>query len=172
MQSQVTSTADVDEVSGEKTIIPMLRQSTTGTQTESRDSLLGAEIATLKETQSEEPSSNTPIEAMSSGLPQPKDNRERQKCRRRDSPETHARNANAAPDLWAVLPFSQAIWRSAHHLRAITSAEDVDPRVLEVLDLPTLNLATAQEEDPDIQLVKELLRDHDVRPPWDTVREE
>ncbi len=44
--------------------------------------------------------------------------------------------------------------------------------MLEVLDLPTLNLATVQEEDPDIQLVKELLRDHDVLPPWDTVREE
>ncbi len=48
----------------------------------------------------------------------------------------------------------KATWRSTHCLRAVTSAEDVDPRVLEVLDLPTLNLATAQEEDPDIQFVK------------------
>ncbi len=46
------------------------------------------------------------------------------------------------------------------------------PRILEVLDLPTLNLAAAQEEDPDIQFVKELLRDRDVRPPWDAVCEE
>ena len=82
------------------------------------------------------------------------------------------KDAHTAPDLWTVLPFAQATWRSTHRLRAITSAEDVHPQVLEVLDLPTLNLATAQGEDPDIQLVKELLRDHDVRPPWDTVREE
>ena len=38
--------------------------------------------------------------------------------------------------------------------------------------LATLNLATVQEEDPDLQFVKELLRDYDVRPPWDVVREE
>ncbi len=75
MQSQATSTADVDEFSGEKAIIPMLCQITTSTQTESGDSLLGAEILTLKETQSEETSSNTPIETMSSGPPQPKDMR-------------------------------------------------------------------------------------------------
>ncbi len=61
-----------------------------------------------------------------------------------------------------MLPFAQATWRSTHRLRAVTSAEDVDPRLLEVLDLPTLNLAAAQEEDPDLQFVKELLRDHDV----------
>ncbi len=76
------------------------------------------------------------------------------------------------PDLWTILPFAQATWRSTHRLRAVTSADDVDPRVLQVLDLPTLNLAAAQDEDPDLQFVKELLRDHDVRPPWDIVREE
>ncbi len=172
MRSQATSTVDVDEVSGEKTNISMPRQITTDTQTENGDSLLGAEVLTLKETQSKETSSNTPIETMSSGPLPPKDMRERQKCRRRDSSETRAKDAHAAPDLWAVLPFFLATWRSTHRVRAVTSAEDVDPRVLEVLDLPTLNLATVQEEDPDIQLVKELLRDHDVRPPWDTVREE
>ncbi len=43
---------------------------------------------------------------------------------------------------------------------------------MEVLDLPTLNLAAPQEEDPDLQFVKEFLRDHDVRPPWDIVQEE
>ncbi len=76
------------------------------------------------------------------------------------------------PDLWTVLPFAQATWRSSHRLKAVTSAEDVNPRVLEVLDFPNLNLAAAQEEDPVIQFIKELLREHDVRPPWDTVREE
>ncbi len=77
-----------------------------------------------------------------------------------------------ALDLWTVFPFAQATWRSTHRLRAVTSVEDVDPRVMEVLDLPTLNLVASQEEDPDLQFVKELLRDHDVRPPWDIVREE
>ncbi len=75
------------------------------------------------------------------------------------------------PDLWTVLPFAQATWRSTHRLRAVTSAEDVDPRVLEVLDLPTLKLAAVQDEDPDLQFIKELSRDNDVRPPWDIVRE-
>ncbi len=57
-------------------------------------------------------------------------------------------------------------------MRVLTSAEDVDPSVLEVLDLPTLNLAATQDDDPDLQFVKELLRDHDVQPSWDVVREE
>ena len=67
MQSQATSMMDVDEISGEKTIIPMLHQITTGTQTESRNSLLDAEALSLKETLREETSSNPPIETMSSG---------------------------------------------------------------------------------------------------------
>ncbi len=53
-------------------------------------------------------------------------------------------------DLWTVFPFTQATWRSTHRVRAVTSAKDVDPRVQEVLDLPTLNLASAQDEDPDL----------------------
>ena len=75
------------------------------------------------------------------------------------------KDVRSEPDLWTVLPFAQVTWRSTHRVKAITSAEDVDPRVLEVLNLPILNLAAAQEEDPDLQFVKELLRDHDVRPP-------
>ncbi len=42
----------------------------------------------------------------------------------------------------------------------------------EVLDLPVLNLAAVQSEDPDLVFIKELLREHDVRPPWNAVREE
>ncbi len=40
----------------------------------------------------------------------------------------------------------------------------------EVLDVPVLNLAAAQEEDPDLVFVKELLRDHDIRPSWNAVQ--
>ncbi len=74
------------------------------------------------------------------------------------------KDARTEPDFWTVLPFAQATWRSTHRVRAATSAEDVDPRVLEVLDLPVLNLAAAQEEDLDIQFIKKLLRHHDIRP--------
>ncbi len=57
-------------------------------------------------------------------------------------------------------------------MRAVTSDDDVNPRVQEVLDMPVLNLAAVQGEDPDLVFIKELLRDHDVRPPWNAVREE
>ncbi len=57
-------------------------------------------------------------------------------------------------------------------MRAVTSGDDVDPRVQEVLDLPVLNLAAVQGDDPDLVFIKELLREHDVRPPWNVVREE
>ncbi len=170
--AQATNTVVVDEIRGEEIAIPILRQLTTGTQTGSGDSSLEAETLNLEETVSEDTSSNTPIETTSSGPSQPKDKRVGRKSRRKDNPEIVMKDARTEPDLCTVLPFPQATWRSTHRLRAVTSAEDVDPRVLEVLDLPTLNLAAAQEEDPDIQFVKELLRDHDVRPPWDTVREE
>ena len=152
-----------------ETAIQRLCQVTTGTQTENGDRLQETESLNLKETLSEEVSSNTPIETMSFGLTGPKDIRVRRKGRRKDNPETPVKAACPKPDLWTVLSFAQATWRSTHRLRAITSDEDVYPRVLEVLDLPTLNLAAAQEEDPDLQFIKEPLRDHDVRPPWDIV---
>ncbi len=171
LQSQATNTEDVDEIQKAETAIQRLCQVTTGTQTENGDSLQEAETLNLKETLSEDTSSDTPIEITYFGLTQPKDMRVRQKGRRKDNPETPVKATHTEPDLWTVLPFAQATWRSTHRLRAITSAEDVDHRVLEVLDLPTLDLAAAQEEDPDLQFVKELLRYHDVRPPWDIVRE-
>ena len=172
VRSQATNTVVVGEIPRNETVIQRLHQITTGTQTESGSSSLETETLNLKETLSEETFSNTPIETTSSGQPQPKDKRVRRKSRRKDNPETLMKDACTEPDLWTLLPFAQATWRSTHHLRAVTSAEDIDSHVLEVLDLPTLNLAAAQEEDPDLQFVKELLRDHDVRPPWDTVREE
>ncbi len=70
------------------------------------------------------------------------------------------------------MPFAEATWRLTYRVRAVTSADDVDPRVQEVLDLPVLNLAAAQDEDPDLVFMKELLRDHDIRPHWNAVREE
>ncbi len=39
----------------------------------------------------------------------------------------------------------------------------------EVLDVPVLDLAAAQDEDPDLMFMKELLRDLDISPPWNTV---
>ncbi len=45
----------------------------------------------------------------------------------------------------------------ANRVRAITSANDVDPRVQEVLDLPVFNLADTQVEDPNLVFTKELL---------------
>ncbi len=42
----------------------------------------------------------------------------------------------------------------------------------EVLDLPVLNLAAVLGADPDLVFIKELLQEHDVRPPWNAVREE
>ena len=42
----------------------------------------------------------------------------------------------------------------------------------EVLDLRVLDLAVAQDEDPDLVLMKKLLRDHSIRPPWNAVQEE
>ncbi len=63
------------------------------------------------------------------------------------------------------IAFTEATWRATYRVRGVTSADDVNPRVQEVLDLPVLNLAAAQGEDPDLVFVKELLRDHDIRPP-------
>ncbi len=77
IQSQATNTVVVDEIQGDEIAIPMLRQVTTGTQTESADNLLEAEILNLKETLSEETSFNTPTETTSSEPSQPKDRRVR-----------------------------------------------------------------------------------------------
>ncbi len=47
-----------------------------------------------------------------------------------------------------MLPFAEATWRPTYRVRAVTSADDVNPGVLEVLDLAVLVLVTAQGEDP------------------------
>ncbi len=42
-------------------------------------------------------------------------------------------------------------------MRVVTSADDVNPQVQEVVDLPIFNLTTAQDENPDLQFMKEIL---------------
>ena len=108
-----------------------------------------------------------------SGPTQPQGIRTKREGRRRSDLETPNRPEPEFEDnLLAVLPFAEATWTPTYRVRAVTSADDVDPRVQEVLDLRVLNLAAAQEEDPDLVFVKELLREHDIRPPWNAVREE
>ncbi len=89
VQFQATNPVVGEEIQGNEIAVPLLRQATTGTQTESGHSLLEVETLNLKETISEETSSKTPIETTSSGPPQPKDRRVRRKNQRKDNPETH-----------------------------------------------------------------------------------
>ena len=57
VQSQATNPVVGEEIQGNEIAVPLLRQATTGTQTESGDSLLEAETLNLKETMSEQTSS-------------------------------------------------------------------------------------------------------------------
>ncbi len=99
-------------------------------------------------------------------------NKTQPRGRRRADTETPDRHEPELDNPWTLLPFAEVTWRTTCRVRAVTSADDVDPRVQEVLDLPVLNLAAVQDEDPDLVFVKELLREHDVRPPRNVVREE
>ncbi len=109
VRSQATNTEDADEIQEAETAIPRLRQVTTGTQTGNGDSFQQTETLNLKETLSEDASSNTPIETTSFGLSQTKDIRVRQKGRRKDNPETLVKVARTEPDLWTVLPFAKPL---------------------------------------------------------------
>ncbi len=140
-------------------------QATTGTQT---DETTQTQIETLEE--SEAP--KTLKETVTPGLNQPASNETQPEGRRRADIETPNRPEPEFNNPWTLLPFAEATWRPTYRVRAVTSADDVDPRVQEVLDLPVLNLAAVQGEDPDLVFVKELLREHDIRPPWNAVREE
>ncbi len=100
------------------------------------------------------------------------DIRVRREGRKRANLKTPVEAACTSKDLWTALPFTQATWRLTYCVRAVNSTNDVDPRLQEVLDSPILNLAAAQDEDSDLLFMTELLRDHDVRPSWDLVREE
>ncbi len=91
---------------------------------------------------------------------------------RRADTETPDRQEPECDNPWTLPPFVEATWRTTYRVRAVTSADNVDLRVQEVLDLPVLNLAAVQGEDPDLVFFKELLREHDVRLPWNVVREE
>ncbi len=145
---------------------PLYPQATIGTQTNETKQ---PQTETLLEKETPPP----PIETMKVGPDQPKDIRTKCKGWRRANLQTPDRPKPECEDnLWATLPFTEATWRPTYRVRAITSSDDVDPRVQEVLDLPVLDLATAQEEDPDLVFMKELLRDYTTRPPWNAVREE
>ncbi len=144
---------------------PPCLQATTGTKT---DETPQPRIETLEENE-------TPVtlkETVTSGPKQPASNKTPPEGRRRAEIETPDRPEPEFDNPWTLLPFAEATWRTKYRVRAVTSADDVDPRVQEVLDLPVLKLAAVQGEDPDLVFVKELLREHDVRPPWDMVREE
>ena len=106
IQSQATDPVVGEEIQRNEIAVPLLRQTTTGTQTKSGDSFREAEILKLKETLSGETSSNAPIETTSFGQYQPKDIRVRRKSRRKDSPEILTKDARTEPDLWTVLPFA------------------------------------------------------------------
>ncbi len=90
---------------------------------------------------------------------------------RRADIETPDRPEPEFNDPWTLLPFAEAKWWPTYRVRAVTLADDVDPWVQEVLNLPVLNLATMQGEDPGLVFIKELLRELDVRPPWNVIRE-
>ncbi len=144
---------------------PTHLQATIGTQT---DETTKPQVETSEENE-------TPAilkETMIPGPTQPENNQTRCEGRRRADRETPDRLEPGFDNPWATLPFAEATWRPTYRARAVTSADDVDPRVQEVLNLPVLNLSAVQGEDPDRVFIKELLRDHDVRPPWNVVREE
>ncbi len=114
----------------------------------------------------------TLTETVPPGPEQPASNETQPEGRRKADIETPDRPEPEFDNPWTLLPFMEATWRPTYRVRAVTSADDVDPRVQEVLDLPVLNLAAVQGEDPDLVFIKELLREHHVSSPWNTVREE
>ena len=136
-----------------------------GTQTDETNQ---PQIETLEE-------SETPAILKDTVIPrpmQPESNETQCERRRRADVETPDRFEPEFDNPWTTLPFAEATWRPTYRVRAVSSADDVDPRVQEVLNLPVLNLAAVQGEDPDLVFIKELLQEHDVRPPWNAVREE
>ncbi len=104
-----------------------------------------------KETLLEDKAPTTPTETSILGQTPPKCIRMRCKGWRRADLEISDRPTHEAErDHWAVLPFAGGTWRPTYSVRAVTSADYVDPHVQEVLDLPVLNLAAAKDEDPDL----------------------
>ncbi len=111
-------------------------------------------------------------ETITPGPMQPESKETQPGGRRRADIETLDRPEPEFDNPWILLPFAEATWRPTYQVRGVTSAEDVETRVQEVLDLPVLNLAAVQGKDPDLVSMKELLQEHDVRPRWNAVREE
>ncbi len=96
-------------------------------------------------------------ETVTPGPEQPASNETQPEGRRKTDIETPDRPEPEFDNPWTLLPFVEITWRLTFRVRAVTSADDVAPRVQEVLDLPVLNLAAVQGEDPDLVFIKELL---------------
>ncbi len=88
---------------------------------------------------------------------QPVSNKTPPEGRRIADIETPDRPEPELDNPWTLLPFVEATWRLTYRVKAVTSADDVDPQVQEVLDLPVLDLAAVQGKDPNLVFVKELL---------------
>ncbi len=144
MQERVGAPVDDSMISR-----PLHLQAAIGTQT---DETTQPRIEALEE-------SETPAilkETVIPGPTQPGSNETQCEGRRRADIETPDKLEPEFDNPWTTLPFAEATWRPTYRVRAVTSADDVDPQVQEVLDLPVLNLAAMQGEDPDLVFIKEL----------------
>ncbi len=97
-------------------------QATTSTQT---DETTQPRIETLEESKAPETLKETVIP----GPEQPASNKTQPKGRRRADIETPDRPEPEFDNPWTLLPFAEATWRLTYRVRAVTSADDADPRV-------------------------------------------
>ncbi len=95
-------------------------QATTGTQT---DETTQPRIETSKESEAPE----TLKERVTAGPEQPVRNKTQLGGRRRADIETPDRHEPEFDNPWTLLPFAEATWRMTYRVRAVTSADDVDP---------------------------------------------
>ncbi len=101
---------------------PPRLQATTSTQT---DETTPRRIETLEENETPE----TLRETVTPGPMQPESNESQCEGRRRADIETPNRPGPEFNNPWTLLPFAEATWRPTYRVRAVTSAEDVDPQV-------------------------------------------
>ncbi len=93
-----------------------------------------------------------------------------------DSPKSQQDNDAEEVSLLAEpeesLPFPDGMAEPDHVVRATDEPRPASPALQALIDLSDVELALEQEQDPNLRLIMDMIRDSPERPSWEHVRAE
>ncbi len=83
--------------------------------------------------------------------------------------ENNAKEASLLAKIKESLPFPDGTAEPGHVVRAKDESRPASPTLQALIDLSDVELAQEQEQDPNLRLIKDMIRDSPERPSWEHV---